>query len=377
MKKFLGVMLGVLLIGSIGVTKAHAFTIDDLMSQIATLRTEVAQLRGNLGGQVLGATADGTMSSDTKDSAGSTGVAPKPVPVPPQSVPPTPSAGTTVNPPADPSFAPPIGYWLKTESGSCVWTLKRPANSITCAGSESFGSTTTGSTQVDTSLARPGRDFYYVMYEGTSVCVAVRVLPTKGYRSCEGPGESLTNPTTPTFSKSLMYGDAKSVDVVNLQVALKSAGFLNATPNGTFGPATRTAVMAVQRAKGLPVTGVADSKTVAAINVKEGTMTTSTKVGSGTEASIDGYIKSIPDQIASLQTIQKNPASFKAEVMAGTIGKLNSSSDNLQSRAEQETIIVQGQHNCLIYDWYPGMGGWVLTGLHSGSCAVVTKSSIE
>ncbi len=294
MKKLLGVMLGVLLIGSFAVTKAHAFTLDDLMSQIATLRTEVAQLKGNLGGQVLGVAVDGTMSSDYKGSTGTTAVAPTSV------LPTMPSTGATVNPPADPSFAPGVGYWVRTENGSCVWTLKKPANTITCAGSESFGSTTTQSEE-----SRSNSSGYWIL-SGAN-CIWVKTQPY-GARPCQ-VSQSLGNTNTTTIVRTLSYGDAKSVDVVNLQVALKNAGFLTATPNGTFGPATRTAVMAVQRAKGLPVTGVADQKTIASIDVKDGVTTVSTNTGT---VNTDKFISDLPKIIAHYQSILQNPEAFKA-----------------------------------------------------------------
>lgn len=77
----------------------------------------------------------------------------------------------------------------------------------------------------------------------------------------------IANPTTPSipstpsapstayqFRTDLEYG-MESTDVRMLQNALVVKGYLKATPNGYFGPATKAAVIAWQRANGLPGTG--------------------------------------------------------------------------------------------------------------------------
>jgi len=94
------------------------------------------------------------------------------------------------------------------------------------------------------------------------------VLPEdapKDLESPEGnPGNPVVVPTTPTtpatpgtgyqFTTDLEFG-MEVPAVLELQKRLVSLGYLKATPNGYFGPATQAAVIAWQRAKGLPGTG--------------------------------------------------------------------------------------------------------------------------
>jgi hypothetical protein len=246
------------------------------------------------------------MSSDTKDSTGSTGIAPTPVP-------PTPSAGTTVNPPADPSFAPPVGHWFLTETGSCVWSLKTPKRYISCPG-ESFGN--------------------------TDPATVIKSAPTV---------------------KPLSYGEKQSVDVVNLQVALKSAGFLNAAPNGSFGPATRTAVMAVQKAKGLPVNGIADKKTIDAINGKEGgaqVTPPSLSTRNNSSVDVDTFIKNIPKQISILQLVLQNPDKYKEEAKSLVLS-INAGSSLKAGEQERNHICVNNNYGgSNEYYWINGSWMW-------------------
>lgn len=79
------------------------------------------------------------------------------------------------------------------------------------------------------------------------------------------PGDPIvvtpTTPTTPTtpstgtkFTVDLEFG-METPGVLALQQKLAALGYLTATPNGYFGPATQAAVIAWQRANGLPGTG--------------------------------------------------------------------------------------------------------------------------
>jgi hypothetical protein len=74
-----------------------------------------------------------------------------------------------------------------------------------------------------------------------------------------------TMPTTPatvppvastgtSFTADLQFGD-NNADVLRLQTLLSQKGYLKATPNGNFGPATLAAVRAWQKASALPSTG--------------------------------------------------------------------------------------------------------------------------
>jgi peptidoglycan hydrolase-like protein with peptidoglycan-binding domain len=78
-----------------------------------------------------------------------------------------------------------------------------------------------------------------------------------------------TTPTTQTtyfyFTLPLKYG-SKGIEVTELQKRLISEGYLSATANGTFGPATESAVKAFQKAHGLEQLGSVGPGTRAALN---------------------------------------------------------------------------------------------------------------
>jgi membrane-bound lytic murein transglycosylase B len=58
----------------------------------------------------------------------------------------------------------------------------------------------------------------------------------------------------------------KRDDVLALQRALASLGFLKREPDGVVGSATRQAVRAFQRSAGLPPDGYIDARLIAAVN---------------------------------------------------------------------------------------------------------------
>lgn len=69
----------------------------------------------------------------------------------------------------------------------------------------------------------------------------------------------VTTPTTPgttvaSFAKDLQFGSS-GADVTRLQNILIKKGYMKVAANGNFGPATKAAVMAWQKAAGLPSTG--------------------------------------------------------------------------------------------------------------------------
>ncbi|MBE5768685.1 MAG: hypothetical protein E7333_03730 [Clostridiales bacterium] len=64
----------------------------------------------------------------------------------------------------------------------------------------------------------------------------------------------------PAMADSLRYGD-RGDDVISLQKRLISLGFLTGDPDGKYGPATESAVMAFQAAYGLEIDGVAGNAT--------------------------------------------------------------------------------------------------------------------
>lgn len=67
------------------------------------------------------------------------------------------------------------------------------------------------------------------------------------------------------ITRTLQVGDENS-DVYTLQEMLSQGGYLYATPNGYFGPATYSAVMSFQRDNGIYTTGTVGEATLNAIN---------------------------------------------------------------------------------------------------------------
>ena len=66
----------------------------------------------------------------------------------------------------------------------------------------------------------------------------------------------------------MTYGSS-GLEVTNLQNALNRSGTgINIVADGQFGPGTLAAVKKFQTAKGLPVTGLVDDKTKAALNLQ-------------------------------------------------------------------------------------------------------------
>ena len=87
-----------------------------------------------------------------------------------------------------------------------------------------------------------------------------------------GTSPTPTTPTTTTPSTASVPTDAvlragsSGTAVVTLQQALTKLGYPPGAADGNFGPATTQAVIAFQKAQGLPQDGVAGPKTLAAIN---------------------------------------------------------------------------------------------------------------
>jgi spore germination protein YaaH len=132
-------------------------------------------------------------------------------------------------------------------------------------------------------------------------------LMTAPKKSTSGSTPAPTNPTTPStpttptgnaggsFLVDLEFG-MESNDVLRLQNILKSQGYLTATPNGVFGPATRAAVIAWQRAKSLPATGFFGHMSRAKIGGSA-----SAAPSSPTTASYQAQIDALLAQLAALQ----------------------------------------------------------------------------
>lgn len=84
-------------------------------------------------------------------------------------------------------------------------------------------------------------------------------------------GEARAATACTSLSRELSQGSNDSLaggEVTKLQNYLKAVGYLSATPNGNFGPATLAAVKAFQVASGIPATGVIGPLSRLAIQVK-------------------------------------------------------------------------------------------------------------
>jgi peptidoglycan hydrolase-like protein with peptidoglycan-binding domain len=74
-------------------------------------------------------------------------------------------------------------------------------------------------------------------------------------------GNVLGAMTTTLDVPSVLKQGAKGVEVKNLQLALKNAGYFTGKVDGSFGPLTVTAIKKYQAAKGITVTGMLDEAT--------------------------------------------------------------------------------------------------------------------
>lgn len=118
---------------------------------------------------------------------------------------------------------------------------------------------------------------------GLAVCLLLGILAAAGVFSSGGHPHALststptTAPSTPatTTTRSTVAAvpvptaplnpGASGAAVKTLQRALASAGYSTGTVDGSYGPATKSAVAAFQRAHGLTADGVAGPKTLAAL----------------------------------------------------------------------------------------------------------------
>ena len=101
-----------------------------------------------------------------------------------------------------------------------------------------------------------------------------------------GPAGSNTTVASPTAAPLLRQGASGSA-VASLQKALAAAGFGAGSTDGSFGPKTRAAVVAFQRARGLSADGVVGPKTWAALATATGPSTPSTPSTGGVTDSFD------------------------------------------------------------------------------------------
>lgn len=120
---------------------------------------------------------------------------------------------------------------------------------ITVTGPGGASSTPSAATSSDTTLA----------------ALQAKLAALTGALASAQAGSASVSPAAPTFTSYLKPG-SRGDEVLALQKVLVSLGYLSATPNGNYGPATTAAVLAFQKARGLDALGVVGPATRAALN---------------------------------------------------------------------------------------------------------------
>ncbi len=113
----------------------------------------------------------------------------------------------------------------------------------------------------------------------------------------------ITQPASYIFPRYLGYGD-KGEDVLMLQTTLARLGYLSATPNGNFGPATKSAVQKFQQAHGIRQTGNVGPSTKDALNQLPASPTTPTTITTREQqiATIQQALQALLAQAAQAQS---------------------------------------------------------------------------
>ena len=108
---------------------------------------------------------------------------------------------------------------------------------------------------------------------GTGVGTPTTTAATTPPQTTPGPtapGVKTTPNTIPVPTAGVLRSGSAGPGVKGLQQALSRLGYALGAADGSFGPATVQAVIAFQKAHGLPADGIAGTKTLAAINVALG-----------------------------------------------------------------------------------------------------------
>ena len=194
----------------------------------------------------------------------------------------------------------PGGYYISSNSTPSVASAQVSGSGIL------LSAISAGSTNVSVCESGGGCSTLSVSVGGTTTVSPVGCTSTVGFSTVTGQScaswtpttTSGTVPVTPsapayTFSNHISYGDSDT-DVLQLQQLLVTWGFLAATPNGHFGPATQAALESFQSAHGLSPTGEVGPATRNELNQLQ-----VTSGGSTTRAQ---QIQAIQSQIQQLQT---------------------------------------------------------------------------
>jgi Putative peptidoglycan binding domain len=108
---------------------------------------------------------------------------------------------------------------------------------------------------------------------GTGVRTSTTTVATNPPQTTPGPtapGVTTTPNTIPVPTAGVLRSGSAGPGVKGLQQALSRLGYALGAADGSFGAATVQAVIAFQKAHGLPADGIAGTKTLAAINVALG-----------------------------------------------------------------------------------------------------------
>jgi peptidoglycan hydrolase-like protein with peptidoglycan-binding domain len=157
------------------------------------------------------------------------------------------------------------------------------------------------------------------------------------------------------ITQSLQVGSENN-DVYVLQQMLSRAGYLNATPNGYFGYATRTAVRAFQNDNGISPTGSVGAATINAINERlcdadpRGTTLSYANYGgnySGYPVDVtyvdayDPYVK-VVSPVATNPTIYTNPATNVSPVKTYSGIPTTYSTSNVAPSVGYSNVVTNG-----------------------------------
>ena len=144
---------------------------------------------------------------------------------------------------------------------------------------------------------------------GSSLIVSAISVGTDNISICQAGGQCTNiyvavtgnSPAVATnnFSRYLGFGD-RGDDVLQLQEFLSNEGFLTATPNGHYGPATVSAIKKFQSNHGIRQTGSVGPSTLSALNRILSTTSTSLPPSTSTSA-IQAQIQQLLAQISQMQ----------------------------------------------------------------------------
>ena len=226
---------------------------------------------------------------------------------------------------------PDLVVWTKHFSTFIAYTESAAAPAST--------NTTNNSTSISTSSGGGGGGGGRL--RGGTVLVGEPISTTQSSvvaASAESPaleavsGQTLVVPVY-TFSKNLLVG-SRGADVTALQQYLVESGYpIAAGVTGYFGGQTRAAVIAYQRANGLPATGYVGNLTLALLNKKDRTVAVADSALTGTQAdsivsllrsfdadsSVIERVRSVLGRITRTDTDEAVPPQMPVETGGGVV----------------------------------------------------------